>query len=269
MPPFRPHVALTRLISRKPSLEHTHDFYEVFLITAGSGIHHLNRTHIALTTGHIGVVRPQDRHCFSSRRGDSLSILNVAIAASWWKQFHFLMGSAIPRMWFRQGSPTGHILLDASDRRDLQKMFENLAGRQSHPPSDLVEVLLQVAAVFDPHAQHTSPPAWLEQWRLAIANAEEKVSEPLAYWQKQSGRSPEHLARSCRAFYQLTPTDILNHARIERAKTLLRYTDDKIITVSFTCGFDNLSNFYRNFHASVGVTPTAWRRRQSATIPLT
>ncbi|MFZ4779089.1 MAG: AraC family transcriptional regulator [Terrimicrobiaceae bacterium] len=268
--PFRPHIALTRLTSRQVSARHTHDFHEVFLITSGSGIHHINSSKVELSAGHLVAILPKDRHQFSSHRGEELAILNVAIPSPWWKQFHLLMGSSLPQNWFRSGSPAGHVLLGPKAMRNIQTSFEQLASRDNLPPSDLVEALLRVAGLFLPEDRPAAllPPPWLEQWKHTMMNAGESVSEPLPYWQKQSGRSPEHLARSCRTFYQCTPTDLLNHARIERAKALLGSTDDKVISIGFACGFGNLSNFYRNFLARTGVTPTGWRRRSAATVPL-
>lgn len=268
-PPFRPRVGMTRLLSRQVSVRHTHDFFEIFLIASGSGIHHLNGKKVELTAGHLAVIQPRDRHHFSSQ-GEELAILNVAMASAWWKQFHQLMGGSLPENWFRRGSPSGHVLLGPKNLTEMRAIFAQLAGRDNQPPSDLVDALLRVAASFlstDPQSTPL-PPSWLEQWRNAMMNAHEAIAEPFACWQKRSGCSPEHLARSCRAFYQCTPTDLLNHARIERAKALLDSTDDKVISIGFACGFGNLSNFYRNFHARTGMTPKMWRRQGSATVPI-
>lgn len=267
VPSPRPHVALTRLPSRKPSAHHTHDFHEIFLVTGGSGLHHINRTRLELTTGHLAVIQPTDCHHFTSRRGDELSILNVAIRSAWWKQFHLLMGSSIPQDWFQQGTPRGHMRLEPAVLKTIRPVLEHLAGQGTRPPSDLVDALVQVIHLFLPQEHPARPPAWLEHWNARLSDARETLCEPLEYWQKQCGRSPEHLARSCRTFFGLTPTDLLNRARIERAKTLLSSTDDKVVSVGFACGFGNLSNFYRNFQTHTGMTPTAWRRRQSAAIP--
>lgn len=266
----RPHLATTRVLSQQVSLRHTHDFFEVFLIVAGSGTHHINRIKVEVSVGHLAVIRPEDCHHFSCRAGEELAILNVAMESDWWSQFHQLMGLSVPANWFRSGTPAGHVRLSSKNLRDLRKVFEQLAGRDKRPPSDVIDAVLQVIASFRAQDESLapSPPPWLEQWRSELLDAGETVSESLAFWQKRSGRSPEHLARSCRAFYHCTPTDIVNQARIERAKTLLSSTDDKVILIGFACGFGNLANFYRNFLARSGMTPKAWRRQGSATVPL-
>jgi AraC family cel operon transcriptional repressor len=269
-PPHRPHVATTRLLSRQVSIRHTHDFFEVFLIVAGSGTHHVNRRKVEVSAGCLAVIQPEDCHHFSCQAGEELAILNVAMESGWWKRFHQLMGSSAPANGFRRGTPAGHAQLSPKNLRDLRMAFEQLAGRDERPPSDVIDAVLRVIASFRAKDKPVAPapPPWLEQWRSELLDACDTVSEPLAYWQKRSGRSPEHLARSCRAFYQCTPTDLVNQARIERAKTLLGSSDEKIISIAFASGFGNLANFYRNFLARTGVTPKAWRRQGSATVPL-
>ena len=63
-------------------------------------------------------------------------------------------------------------------------------------------------------------------------------------------------------FRKLTGTSVLNYAqelRIEYAKRLLQDTDRSVVTISFECGFDNLSNFYRTFKKITGSSPRNWR----------
>jgi AraC family cel operon transcriptional repressor len=269
-PSHRPHVATTRVAAGQVSLRHTHDFHEVFLIVSGTGTHHLNRRKDRLSAGDLVVIRPSDTHHFSCAVGEDLAILNTAVSSGWWSQFHRLMGGAISRDWFRRGHPPGCVRLSAAGLGEFRSVFEQLAGHDQRPPSDVIEAILRVVALFRPGREPapSAPPAWLAAWRSALREAGEAVSEPLTAWQGRSGRSPEHLARSCRIFYGGTPTDLLNRARIERAKFLLGSTDEKVIAIALACGFGNLANFYRNFAKHTGMTPKAWRHRGSPTVPL-
>ena len=65
-------------------------------------------------------------------------------------------------------------------------------------------------------------------------------------------------------FRKLTGKSVLEYVqdlRIEHAKKLLRDSNRSIITISFECGFDNLSNFYRTFKKLTGYSPNEWRRK--------
>lgn len=266
----RPHVAVTNFRCGQVSVRHTHNFFEVFLVLSGAGFHHLNRETVDLRAGHLVVIQPNDCHHFSTSGETGMAILNVALAGGWWRSFHQLMGASVAQDWFSKGKPAGHLLLAAGNLREMRRAFEQLGNAETRPPADVVETLLRVIARFEApdSIAPPAPPGWLEQWREEMAGAGEEIAEPIGFWQKRSGRSPEHLARSCRTFYGSTPTDILNHHRIERAKMLLGSTDEKVISVGFACGFGNLANFYRNFTSRTGMTPKAWRQRGGAAVPL-
>ena len=49
--------------------------------------------------------------------------------------------------------------------------------------------------------------------------------------------------------------------RINAACEMLTTTDEKIAAVALSCGYENLSNFNRQFKAAMGVSPRAYRER--------
>jgi len=60
-----------------------------------------------------------------------------------------------------------------------------------------------------------------------------------------------------------TPMEYLFRIRMERAKTLLRETDIKIIDVAFECGFGTSQYFANTFKHATGSTPTEYRKHFS------
>ena len=48
--------------------------------------------------------------------------------------------------------------------------------------------------------------------------------------------------------------------RIERASRLLRETDQPIMDIGFTVGFENFSYFIKRFRTVFGCTPSAYRK---------
>lgn len=66
-------------------------------------------------------------------------------------------------------------------------------------------------------------------------------------------------------FHQLTglgPMDYLKHRRIQAAQTLLLTTDMKIREITSAVGYDDPLHFTRQFAASVGCCPRAFRQQQ-------
>jgi AraC family L-rhamnose operon regulatory protein RhaS len=56
-----------------------------------------------------------------------------------------------------------------------------------------------------------------------------------------------------------TPMEYLGRLRMERAKTLLRETDIKIIDIAFECGFNSSQYFANTFKHATGMTPSEYR----------
>jgi len=58
-----------------------------------------------------------------------------------------------------------------------------------------------------------------------------------------------------------SPFEYLARLRIERAKTLLRESDLKIIDIAFECGFSSSQYFSNTFRRATGLTPTEFREQ--------
>ena len=66
-------------------------------------------------------------------------------------------------------------------------------------------------------------------------------------------------------FREATGKSWLEYVRgkaIGHAASLLRETSAPIASIAFECGFADVSTFYRQFKARLGVSPAAWRRRK-------
>ncbi len=58
-----------------------------------------------------------------------------------------------------------------------------------------------------------------------------------------------------------TPMEYVGRLRIERAKTLLRESDMKVIDIAFECGFGSSQYFANLFRRTVGATPSNYRKQ--------
>jgi AraC-like DNA-binding protein len=72
--------------------------------------------------------------------------------------------------------------------------------------------------------------------------------------------SPNHLLRTFRAAFGVTPHQYLVSRRLDRAKSLLAYTDNPVTEISVAVGYQSLGTFSREFAARVGLSPSAFRR---------
>ena len=78
------------------------------------------------------------------------------------------------------------------------------------------------------------------------------------------GMSPQAFSRFFRRSVGKTFAAYAAEWRVGLACRALLETDADVLSVSLESGFDNLSNFNRQFKRLVGVTPTEYRRRSRA-----
>ena len=60
----------------------------------------------------------------------------------------------------------------------------------------------------------------------------------------------------------ITTLEHLNRTRVLRACSLMRVSEDSILSISGKVGFQSLSSFNRHFMAEMGTTPSKWRRAE-------
>jgi AraC family transcriptional regulator len=73
------------------------------------------------------------------------------------------------------------------------------------------------------------------------------------------GMSQFHFSHQFKQSIGIAPYQYLLQQRIERAKQLLRQTDQSIMDIAFSCGFNSHSHLSKQFRQSTGITPKAYR----------
>jgi AraC family transcriptional regulator len=58
----------------------------------------------------------------------------------------------------------------------------------------------------------------------------------------------------------ITPHQYLLHHRVERAKQLLRHSEQTVTAIALTCGFAQQSHFAKRFREHTGLTPSQFRK---------
>lgn len=108
--------------------------------------------------------------------------------------------------------------------------------------------------------QRLSDLAWLRRVRDRI---DREYAQPLDVEGLARGvhMSAGHLSRQFKAAYGESPYSYLMTRRIERAMTLLRYSDLTVTEVCFAVGCQSLGTFSTRFTELVGVPPSVYRRQ--------
>jgi AraC-like DNA-binding protein len=76
---------------------------------------------------------------------------------------------------------------------------------------------------------------------------------------QMAGLSPTQLDRRMRKVFQLTTSQFIRKCRIGHAAMLLRKTSEPVVGIAFKCGYGDQTAFTRQFRATVGLPPGAYR----------
>lgn len=76
---------------------------------------------------------------------------------------------------------------------------------------------------------------------------------------RANATSVSHLSRLYKDHLGISFTDDVNRMRVERAKRLLRTTDDPVDLIWEAAGYESPQSFFRNFKKIAGITPREYR----------
>ncbi|MGH7647556.1 MAG: helix-turn-helix domain-containing protein [Gemmatimonadaceae bacterium] len=86
---------------------------------------------------------------------------------------------------------------------------------------------------------------------------------PLAVLAEHACMSPYHFLREFKRVVGMSPHQFVLAQRVRRAAHTLRHSDALVAEVAADSGFADLSEFNRRFRRTLGLTPTAFRRRSA------
>ncbi|MPS74445.1 MAG: AraC family transcriptional regulator [Chryseobacterium sp.] len=65
--------------------------------------------------------------------------------------------------------------------------------------------------------------------------------------------------REFKKIYNDSPANYIKNKRLERGAELLLISNERITSIAFDCGFNDLASFTKSFHNKYGITPTKYR----------
>ncbi|ABB32386.1 two component transcriptional regulator, AraC family [Geobacter metallireducens RCH3] len=168
-------------------------------------------------------------------------------------------------------------LTDSSSEEIVLKAFRKGAREYFRKPVDLhvlqhaVETILALRRMQrerrDPLKRHYSDPINLpddlpESIGRAVMHI--KSNYDCALYLDDLARAAHlskfHFCRNFKKYIGVSPMRFMNMVKISKAETLLRRADLTISTVAYKLGFNDPSEFTRQFKSITGISPSAFRR---------
>lgn len=118
------------------------------------------------------------------------------------------------------------------------------------------------------HAERKAAAGGLAPWQARLAlrllTRDLCVDFPVGELAGLCGLSRSYFSKAFKVSMGLPPHRWLMRYRVRCAQEMLEGTDESISLIASRCGFSDQSHLTRIFHATVGSSPAAWRRRRKA-----
>jgi|SRR5690554_5523281 len=251
---------------------HNHDFFEIFLITKGKALHKINDKEEIIDEGTMVFIRPDDTHSYERYNDENCELINIAFPASTLQKLldYFGEGYNAERLLKPEYPPT--LKLPEIDKDILIARFEGLntipRGKKSKIKSEFRILIAEIFSRYfreEQHEKNEDIPSWLLKLKDEMMKRKNFVAG-INRMYELSDRSPEHLSRTFKKYFNQTPTDFLNHLKLNYAANLLANSDKTISEISLDAGFENLSHFYHLFKREFGMAPKDFRNRNQKII---
>jgi AraC family cel operon transcriptional repressor len=246
-----------------------HDFYEITLVTAGTLCFSFENQAMDMPAGSLIFVRPGDIH--SKAFPEPSEHINLAFAKkSVISLFEYLYDKkTYSLMLSRSHCPP--ILLSSSE---FQMLRQKMTGLSLIPPDRKSEtrrrLRLLLAEVINSHfieffrqeetSDNVRPPVWLRE-ALEEMQKLDNLSAGLNFLREYSGKTKEHICRSFRKYYNITPSDYINTQRLNYVANMLLHSNREIMDLAYEVGFQNISYFYQLFKQTFQDPPRRFREK--------
>jgi AraC family cel operon transcriptional repressor len=240
---------------------HTHDFYEIFVVTAGRVLHEIRGQADALPAGSAMFIRPRDAHRFGAVDREPYEFVNIPFTPAAFRAAIAYLDAAEPAeaLCARAEPPAA-----ALDAEALGAFLRDARGSAQSPDREraLRALLARLMVDFFLRRELAPSPARPDWMRALLAELERPANlrRGVAGLRDKSGLSPSYLCRAFKKYLGVTPTDHVNRMRLDYAKYLLKYTNRSVLDIAMECGYDNLSHFYHLFTRAESAAPAAFRR---------
>jgi AraC family transcriptional regulator len=128
-----------------------------------------------------------------------------------------------------------------------------------------VELLRGEQPLYSASSEPTSIPGGLSAWQVKQlkayieANIGGKIR--IANLAALARQSIGHFFRTFRASFGESPLAYIRRQRVLRAEQLIRSSDKPLVSIALDCGLCDQAHLSRVFRRTLGVSPSAWRRR--------
>jgi AraC-like DNA-binding protein/quercetin dioxygenase-like cupin family protein len=274
-----PPLAVVRATEHPEYPEHHHEFWEIVIVTRGTGLMVFGSKALPIKVGDVFVISRDQEHAY--RETHSLDIVNIAFDPAFIASVHPLLEDwmsqdalfAVGPRW-RSGKTPGECLhLGPTEFARVLDLVQRLEGELDSASAEsrvaafayfllLVTLLRRHCLPWEPSA--TAAPG--TRIGRAVEFIENHFAEPITI---DDIAACGHVSR--RHFFRLfeqeagvAPMEYLKKVRLQKAAAMLLTTNANVTEVAFACGFNDSNYFSTLYHKEFGISPSRFKRNGRA-----
>ena len=246
---------------------HSHDYFEIELITEGIGIQNINGKKYEIKPGMFYLLSPSDTHKYYTK--NEIIVWNISFSHSYLPEnFDHLIAQYENNLVFyleeKEMDFVRQIFINALNEHsndlpfadnilyDSLHIFLTLIMRKGNFSADNIENITQESPVASAITY------------VKLHFTENPTLKTVAHFLHIN---PSYLSTAFKKTTKLSYTDYLLSLKISHAKKLLKHTSDAITSIAFNSGFDSICNFNRSFKKMTNRSPSQYRKNYLLTHP--
>ena len=253
------HIARVTIKTRLDLSYHSHNYAELLWIEHGNGIHHINGHEVPIEQNELIMIRPQDKHTFSTK-GNPMTLVNIAFSKSsldYFKERYF--PSVNSYFWSMEPNPFHITVSESLIKRFSSRAEEAMKHQRTNMELDsLLLFIFRHLSINESGIPHSNAPVWLIN-AIKKYNNTECFKQGTASFTELCERNPDYVNRVVKEIFNETLTEFVNDIRIKYAANELILTNIPIKTICDYCGFTSLAYFYKQFRIRFRQTPMKYR----------
>jgi AraC family transcriptional regulator, dual regulator of chb operon len=243
---------------------HTHEgFSEIMYIAKGKGTHLINGRKQPLAAGDLLLIRTMDVHTFKAAKNVNIDYVNLSFPN---ETVFFLLEryfSKVPELYSSKEALPFRCKAGTAMQKWLNEKFRALAvGPKNRLEIEhfLVSLFRKICVQPEETTKTRTRPFWLRH-ACEMIREEKNLAEGVHGFVRLAGRSREYVARETMKWLGMSPSELVNQARLDYVASRLHQADCKVFDLALEAGFKSQSHFYEMFEQYFRVTPRVYRQR--------
>jgi AraC family L-rhamnose operon regulatory protein RhaS len=277
-------VIISREMSQRPVAQHRHEFFEIAIVLAGTGVHVTGQFRHTLQAGDVLVINSRRTHGYEET--ENLALVNILIRSELLRRlgqglrevpgYNALFALESAR--WRQQAYASYLRLAPTELQQVDEWISRTESEVQNGSKDgylLAEAYLSliVGTLARRYGQKDGQcfgfqpqPNVFQEFLVWL---EKYVDKPLSVPEmaRQAGMSERTFHRAFRGAIGVAPMAYLVNIRLRRAAEFLRKESHprRITDVAELCGFEDSNYFSRCFRKFAGMSPKEFRCRNAST----